>query len=417
MNADAKNTIPDQGGAEAMQADSIAIPTKVEGSETVAVYIKAGTEKQMSEYVDVLERTKQKLRERGLEYHDVKFGGGTVTGLLGVSMPKTGEARDTYEKEFDILKFTVESTRSRAPVWPNEVSDGVIGSVAQEIAVAVKCAPNGIDVRGGFECSAGKVDEAKFKGGGLFAVNAKKSEFKEMLARLQGSDYGKLKHFSLEEGGPGLRVGAGNWSVEWDDWEPSVTMDIYAVVFGFDNDEYEDEFASGRPQGFIRDRLGPAAVVTRVLNYPGFEKAKKVKMQVPIHAVAEVRAGLKDMSEHAKKGGRYKVDEDPCIIVELGASVKAYKAVYNKEPAERGQRDAVQQAVLLSRLAGMESETAARAAARRAAGVEGRGRRDGAGVGGDVGLDNLVSHGRRRRGAAARGGQVPGGAGEASGRA
>ena len=214
MNADAKNTIPDQGGAEAMQADSIAIPTKVEGSETVAVYIKAGTEKQMSEYVDVLERTKQKLRERGLEYHDVKFGGGTVTGLLGVSMPKTGEARDTYEKEFDILKFTVESTRSRAPVWPNEVSDGVIGSVAQEIAVAVKCAPNGIDVRGGFECSAGKVDEAKFKGGGLFAVNAKKSEFKEMLARLQGSDYGKLKHFSLEEGGPGLRVGAGNWSTE-----------------------------------------------------------------------------------------------------------------------------------------------------------------------------------------------------------
>ena len=67
MNAGAKNTIPDQGGAEAMQADSIAIPTKVESFETVAVYIKAGTEKQMSEYVDVLERTKQKLRELGLE--------------------------------------------------------------------------------------------------------------------------------------------------------------------------------------------------------------------------------------------------------------------------------------------------------------------------------------------------------------
>ena len=172
MNAEAKNAIPDQGGTAAMQADSIAIPTKVESIETVAVYIKAGSEKEMSEYVDVLERTKQKLRERGLEYHDVKFGGGTVTGLLGVSMPKTGAKRDAYEKEFDILKFNVESTRSRAPVWPNEVSDGVIGAVAQEIAVAAKCAPNGVDVRGGFECSGGKVDEVKFRGGGLFAVNA-----------------------------------------------------------------------------------------------------------------------------------------------------------------------------------------------------------------------------------------------------
>ena len=45
-----------------------------------------------------------------------------------------------------------------------------------------------------------------------------------MLERLQGSDYGKLKHFILEEGGPGLRVGAGNWSVEWDDWEPSAVL-------------------------------------------------------------------------------------------------------------------------------------------------------------------------------------------------
>ena len=139
-------------------------------------------------------------------------------------------------------------------------------------------------------------------------------------------------------------------------------------MLGIDGDEYEDDFASGVPQGFIRARLGKDAVVTKVFNMYGFDKGKRVKMQVPIRSAAEIREKLKGHSTSAKRGGRFLLEGEPCVIVEVSAAVKAYKAVFGKEPMERGQRDAQSQSVLLSRLSGMEDETkAARAAAGEAA--------------------------------------------------
>ena len=61
ISADTKNAIPDRDNASGGQAGNIAIPTKVELYETVAVSARDGTGKEMADYAGVLERDRKSV--------------------------------------------------------------------------------------------------------------------------------------------------------------------------------------------------------------------------------------------------------------------------------------------------------------------------------------------------------------------